>query len=371
MCKILCLHQGAELYGSDRSFLSVIKYFAKQDNLQVEVVLPVKGPLVEELVAIGIVPQIIPGGVIRKKDLKENPFRFTWTTFRAFLRLRELMGEVDIIYVNTIVYLGAYLAGATLWSAKHRWAHVREIPSPLLCRIFLIIFKLGRFKRIYNSLETRTAFNDSFASVVHNGVRGPKGIILPTEIGPVLKVLLLGRINTWKGHEFSIKALDAFLDNPESLELTIVGDAFQGHEDLVDDLKKLAVQCRFRIIFHSFTSDPASFFMDCDLVLVPSISPEPFGRVAAEAFSHGRPVVAANHGGLSEIVTHGQTGFLFEPKNPKSLVGNIEEYMSKDIEERRSMSLKARKRYEEFFSEAKYASEIKDLLLGKDKVRGN
>jgi glycosyltransferase involved in cell wall biosynthesis len=37
-------------------------------------------------------------------------------------------------------------------------------------------------------------------------------------------------------------------------------------------------------------------------VLVPSLWDEPFGRVAAEAFAHGRPVITTGRGGLAEIV---------------------------------------------------------------------
>ena len=365
-CKILCLHQGAELYGSDRSFLSVIQYLVQQNDIEVEVVLPITGPLVDELIAIGVVPKIISGGVIRKKELKVNPLRFLWTTFRAAIKLRKLMRKADIIYVNTIVYIAAYLAGATLPPQKQRWAHIREIHSPLVCRIFLAFYKLGRFQRIYNSLQTRIAFNDPYASVVHNGVRGPQSITLPTEKGTILKVLLLGRINTWKGHEFSLKALEKHLEHPEDVELTIVGDAFQGYEGLVDSLRKLVEHYMLRTRFHSFTTDPSSYFTHCDLVLIPSTLPEPFGRVAVEAFSYGRPVIAANHGGLTEIVTHGETGYLFKPNNAKSLVENIQKYLEKDIEERQLMSLNSRKRYEELFSEARYTSAIKDLLLHEE-----
>jgi len=365
--KILCLHQGAELYGSDRSFLSVVHCLVQQNDVEVDVVLPATGPLVDELTAIGVVPKIISGGVIRKKELKINPLRFLWDTYGAVIRLRKLMTEADIIYVNTIVYIAAYLAGATLPTKKQRWAHIREIPSPLVCRIFLAFYKLGRFQRIYNSLQTRVAFNDPCSSVVYNGVKGPERIALPKEKGAILKVLLLGRINTWKGHEFSLKALEQHLEYPENVELTIVGDAFQGYEGLVDDLRKLVGQYMLRTNFHSFATDTSSYFMHCDVVLVPSILPEPFGRVAIEAFSYGRPVIAANHGGLAEIVTHGETGYLFEPGNARSLAENLHKFMKMDVKERQLMSLNSRKRYEELFSEVRYTSAMRDLLL-REKV---
>ena len=36
-----------------------------------------------------------------------------------------------------------------------------------------------------------------------------------------------------------------------------------------------------------------------------------------------KPVVAANHGGLTEIVVHGQTGLLFEPQNADELANAL------------------------------------------------
>lgn len=47
-----------------------------------------------------------------------------------------------------------------------------------------------------------------------------------------------------------------------------------------------------------------------DVLLHVSTVPESFGRVCVEAMAAGRPVVAYDHGGVSELVDHGRTGFL-------------------------------------------------------------
>ena len=59
------------------------------------------------------------------------------------------------------------------------------------------------------------------------------------------------------------------------------------------------------------------------IVVVPSVSPEPFGRVALEANYLGVPVVASRTGGLTEIVEDGATGFTVKPNNPESLADGI------------------------------------------------
>jgi glycosyltransferase involved in cell wall biosynthesis len=53
--------------------------------------------------------------------------------------------------------------------------------------------------------------------------------------------------------------------------------------------------------------------------LVPSTEPEPFGLVAVEAMLAGKPVIGANHGGLTEIVVHEATGLLVKPGDVVSL----------------------------------------------------
>ncbi len=57
-------------------------------------------------------------------------------------------------------------------------------------------------------------------------------------------------------------------------------------------------------------TDPHLFFQHARLVLVPSLWPEPFGRIAVEAMSNGIPVIASNCGGLPEII--GDAGILID-----------------------------------------------------------
>jgi len=60
--------------------------------------------------------------------------------------------------------------------------------------------------------------------------------------------------------------------------------------------------------------DLAKFYQDARIVVVPSVF-EPFGMVALEAMACGRPVVASRTGGLKELVQHGETGYLCQPKD--------------------------------------------------------
>ena len=58
-------------------------------------------------------------------------------------------------------------------------------------------------------------------------------------------------------------------------------------------------------------------------IIVPGLWPEPFGRVAIEAFAAGTAVIAQAAGGLTEIVTHMENGILVEDDKPGSLLNAI------------------------------------------------
>lgn len=50
-----------------------------------------------------------------------------------------------------------------------------------------------------------------------------------------------------------------------------------------------------------------------DIVVFPSVWQEPFGRIAIEAMSFGKPVIGSNIGGIKNIIVDGKTGFLVDP----------------------------------------------------------
>jgi glycosyltransferase involved in cell wall biosynthesis len=56
------------------------------------------------------------------------------------------------------------------------------------------------------------------------------------------------------------------------------------------------------------------------LLVMPATWYEPFGLVVIEAFSRGLPVLASRLGALPELITHGETGLLFEPGSVDAIV---------------------------------------------------
>jgi glycosyltransferase involved in cell wall biosynthesis len=103
-----------------------------------------------------------------------------------------------------------------------------------------------------------------------------------------------------------------------------------------------------------------------DLIVSASIEPEAFGRVAVEAQSMEKPILASNIGGSNETVENDKTGFLFEAGNPVSLSKKILEILKMDESTLKSIGNEGRKNIIKKFNVEKMCfstySEYKKLL---------
>jgi glycosyltransferase involved in cell wall biosynthesis len=103
-----------------------------------------------------------------------------------------------------------------------------------------------------------------------------------------------------------------------------------------------------------------------DLVISASIEPEAFGRVAIEAQSMEKPIIASDIGGSMETIVNNKTGFLFKSGNPESLCNKILEVLNLDESALKSMGIEGRKNVIKKFNVEKMCfstySEYKKLL---------
>lgn len=87
------------------------------------------------------------------------------------------------------------------------------------------------------------------------------------------------------------------------------------------DVDDAHLQQRFTLVPGLPHDDPLlpAALHDADTFILPSLH-EPFGIVALEAWAAGTPVIAANVGGLRDIIRDGHNGLLFDPTQPDSLL---------------------------------------------------
>ena len=103
-----------------------------------------------------------------------------------------------------------------------------------------------------------------------------------------------------------------------------------------------------------------------DIVISASIEPEAFGRVAVEAQSMEKLIIASDIGGSNETVIDEKAGFLFESNNTKSLSKKILKVLSMDEASLQSIGKEGRKNIIQKFNVEKMCfstySEYKRIL---------
>ena len=188
---------------------------------------------------------------------------------------------------------------------------------------------------------------------------------------PIGKKLILmpGRLTPWKGQETFIEALN--LVNKElghqSFNAVILGSN-QGRDIYTKKIKRLVEQYRLtpQLKFVEHCRNMPLAYKASSLVVSASIEPEAFGRVAVEAQSMQRPIIASDIGGSNETIINDRTGFLFKSGNAASLSKKIIEVINLDESKLKSIGIEGRKNTIKKFNVEKMCfstySEYKKLL---------
>jgi glycosyltransferase involved in cell wall biosynthesis len=174
-----------------------------------------------------------------------------------------------------------------------------------------------------------------------------KKLLTKWEIEKDKKILLLpGRLTSWKGQEIFIEAI-----NLVNIELgyeafyAVILGSDQGRDlykkKLISLVEKFRMIKQVRFIDHC--KDMALAYKISDIVVSASIEPEAFGRVAVEAQSMEKPIIASNTGGSNETIIDEKTGFLFESGNAKSLSQKILKVITMDDTLLKAIGIQGRK----------------------------
>ncbi len=143
----------------------------------------------------------------------------------------------------------------------------------------------------------------------------------PLQAGDEINLGFAGQISAQKGIEYLLKAL-GIIKNDIPFHCWIVGT---GDRAYLNFLKKKCVHLGIdsQITWLGYLKDMDVFYRKIQLCIVPSTVNESFGRIPMEAGLYAVPSIVTNRGGLPEIVSDSQTGYLVPSHSPEAIAEKI------------------------------------------------
>ena len=248
-------------------------------------------------------------------------------------------------------------AGSPWLGVKRGCYRKSKLQSAAVALMIALHDRLGTWDRKVDLYITPSEFTKD--KYVRWGLSPEKVVVKPNFVHPDpgagkepgRYVLFVGRLSEEKGLHVLLNAWESL----DGVPLKIVGSG-----PIVQDLEELKRSRNMENVEFLGRLDRTatiSTIKGARLVVFPSQWYETFGRVAAEAFACGVPVIATRIGAAAEIVEDGRTGMLFELGNPKDLSEKVVRMWS-DPKMTGAMGKEARRVYE-----AKYTAEKNYRML--------
>jgi glycosyltransferase involved in cell wall biosynthesis len=363
--RILYICHDGDLYGSQQSLNLILKHLPIE-RYQAYVSLARSGPLE---VLLRQIPHLTVLKHRRVQWVKHDPRSWlqqigdifalavtalprTWHLFNTIRR-----EKINVVHTNSTVSLEGALAAA-LAGIPHIW-HIRELFMEKSPKFHMVLGrKISRWI-IQHFSDTviciSEAVRDQFGpyleqnpdqfQVIHNALQleenrpllpqnDPQRVILRSLALSALnladtrifRVGYIGRLSEGKGFHELLDAIILLKQRDIDVEVVVAGN-------FVDEAYRQRITKAVRqagleeeIHFLGYQEDLTPLWEVMDVLVVPSRN-EPFGRVIIEAMANGVPCIAANSGGIPEIIDQGMTGLLYPPGDAHALAGMIEELM--------------------------------------------
>jgi glycosyltransferase involved in cell wall biosynthesis len=139
-------------------------------------------------------------------------------------------------------------------------------------------------------------------------------------------VAIVGSISSGRGLDVAVRALPALRERFPDLRLLVAGEPHPRGADraYLSAVRKLAEDLGVldALVFAGFVEGIADVYAAAAAVVNPARR-EGFGRVAIEALSAGRPVVATNVGAIPEVLRDGVDALLVPPDDPAALATSL------------------------------------------------
>lgn len=309
------------------------------------------------------------GGTHYKLDVNsKNPFR--WHKIRKELKIILKNENVDLLHL---------CSRAPAWIA---FPLGKTLKIPIITSVHMRFRKTNFFKKIYNSIlikgdlviaiskHIEICIKNTFPKVshkikvVHRGVDlklfdslniNPARIIAQAKLiglkDNVPVIIMASRPALWKGYSILIKALSKVNKNFQCILIGAADGDKKFKDLLINKIIKYNLETKVKLVQSS--KDIQAAMILADLIVMPSISPEPFGRIIVEAQALGKIPIAFDHGGASETIIDGKTGFLAKALSAESLAEKILLALSMKSAKRESMGNYSKKFVSKNFSHNK------------------
>jgi D-inositol-3-phosphate glycosyltransferase len=144
-------------------------------------------------------------------------------------------------------------------------------------------------------------------------------------------ILFFGFIRDYKGLDVLFEAMK-ILKNKIDVKLIVAGEFYSNEDNYIKLIADLDIKDSLHL-FTDFipTSEVKYYFSASDAVILPYKDATQSGIVQI-AMNFRKPVIAANVGGLGEVIKDGKTGFIVEKENPKQLSDAIEKFYKENKE---------------------------------------
>lgn len=170
---------------------------------------------------------------------------------------------------------------------------------------------------------------DTNLFVPSNKQQAREQLNLPQDKKIVMFLATAGKANTWKGWVYAEEVIKAFRLDPSVLFLNV--------GNLQDESPEEQVEYRGHV---NDPSELALYYSAADALLFTSIA-ENFPLVILEAMSCGLPIAAFDVGGVKEVLTHRETGYVASYKNAQELEQGIRWILSLSAEETQNIALRS------------------------------
>lgn len=314
------------------------------------------GPMVQEIRDLGIESVVVPAGRLRQ------PARTIWAVLRLASLARRHQADLVLSWMTKGQIYGGMVSALSrrpgAWyqagiPSPHSW--LERVAALLPARVVLTCSGAGASvqRRLWPRRRVAVVYPgvslDQFdPEVLPPPVEARRLLGLPAE-GPLIGAI--GRLQRWKGMHVLIEALPAIVKAHPDAQCVVVGEHHEREPDYLAYLEKLVDRLDLHEHVRLLVQRNSPMWIQAMDVVALVSDHEPFGIVVVEAMALGKPVVAGDTDGPTELIVDGHSGLLV-PFGDSAALGQAVCSLVDDPKLAERIGAAARVRAEDFSMEA-------------------